>query len=220
MTKLDRILNNRDITLPTKVQLVKDMVFPVVMYGCENWTLKKAEHWRMDAFELWCWRRLLRVPWTKGDPTSPPERKLVLNIHWKDWCWSWSFSIWPPDVKNQLIWKDPDDGKGWRWEEKGTTEDEMIGWHHWLDGMSLSKLWELVMDRKAWHAAIHGVAKSQTQLSDWTELREQRRGSCFSKFKPIRMAMLLTKIMGTKDVFKCDGEVDGTGLGNGKMVSS
>ena len=84
MTILDSILKSRDITLPTKVQLVKAMVFPVVIYGCESWTVKKAEHQRIDAFELWCWRRLLRVPWTAGDPTSPSWRKSFLNIHWKD----------------------------------------------------------------------------------------------------------------------------------------
>ena len=84
MTNLDIILKSRDITLLTKVHLVKAVVFPVVMYGCESWTIKKAEHQRTDAFELWCWRRLLRVPWTQGDPTSPSLRKSVLNIHWKD----------------------------------------------------------------------------------------------------------------------------------------
>ena len=82
MTNLDSILKSRDITLSTKVSLVKDMVFPVVMYGCESWTIKKAEHWRIDAFELWCWRRLLRVPWTTG--------RSALGVHWEDWCWSWN----------------------------------------------------------------------------------------------------------------------------------
>ena len=82
MTNLDSILKSRDITLPTKVHLVKAMVFPVVMYGCESWTIKKAEHRRIDALELWCWRRLLRVPWT--------ARRSVLGVHWKDWCWTWN----------------------------------------------------------------------------------------------------------------------------------
>ena len=86
MTNLDSILKSKDITLPTKVRLVKAMVFPVVMYGCESWTVKKAECWRIDAFGLWCWRRLLRVPWLQGDPTSPFWRRLVLGVHWKDWC--------------------------------------------------------------------------------------------------------------------------------------
>ena len=108
------------------------MVFPVVMYGCESWTIKKAECWRIDAFELWCWRRLLRVPWT-------PRR-----FHTKG-NQSWIFIertdteaetpiLWPPDAKNGLIWKDPSAGKDWRQEEKGMTEDEMVGLHHWLNG--------------------------------------------------------------------------------------
>ena len=90
MTNPDRILKSRDIALPTKVCLVKAMVSLVVMYGCESWTIKKAEHRRIDAFELQCWRRLSRVPWLQGDPTSPFWRRSVLNIHWKDWCWNWN----------------------------------------------------------------------------------------------------------------------------------
>ena len=86
MTNLDSIFKSRDITLSTKVCLVKAMVFPVVMYGCESWTVKKAEHWIIDAFELWCWRRLLRVPWTVGDPTSPFWRRSALGFLWKEWC--------------------------------------------------------------------------------------------------------------------------------------
>ena len=132
---LDSILKSRDITLPTKVRLVKAMVFPVVMYGCESWTIKKAECWRIDAFELQCWRRPLRVPWTT---------KRSHQVHPKG-DQSWIFIgrtddeaetpiFWPPDAKNWLIRKDPDSGKDWRWEEKGTTEDEMVGWHHQLNG--------------------------------------------------------------------------------------
>ena len=135
MTNLDSILKSRDITLPTKAHLVKAMVFPVVMYGCDSWTLKKAEHGRIDAFELWCWRRLLRVPWTaRRSNQSNPK-----GDH------SWVFTgrtdveaetpiLWPPDVKSWLTWKDPDAGKDWGQEEKGTTEDEMVGWHHRLNG--------------------------------------------------------------------------------------
>jgi len=133
MTSLDSILKSRDITLPTKVRLLKAMVFPVVMYGCESWTIKKAEHWRIDAFELWCWRRLLRVPWTA---------KEIQPVH-STGDQSWIFIgrtdakaeapiFWPPDAKNWLVWKDPDAGKDWRQEEKGMTEDEMIGRHHQL----------------------------------------------------------------------------------------
>ena len=123
MTNLDSILKSRDITLLTKVCLVKATVFPVVMYGCESWTIKKAEHQIIDAFELWCWRRLLRVPWTARDPTSPSYRKSVLSVHWKDWCWSWNSNILATWCKEPTHLKDPDAGKDWRWEEKGTTED-------------------------------------------------------------------------------------------------
>ena len=134
MTNLDSILKSRDITLPTKVCLVKAMVFPIVMYGCESWTIKKAEHWRIDAFELWYWRRLLRVSWTARRSNQSSLKKSVLNIHWKDWCWSWTPILWPLDVKNWLIWKDSDAREDWRQEEKVMTEDEMVGWHHQLDG--------------------------------------------------------------------------------------
>ena len=127
MTKLDSIFKSRDITLSTKVRLVKAMVFPVVMYGCESWSIKKTEHWRVDAFELWYCRRL----------KSPLDSKEIQLVHPKG-NQSWIFIgrtdaeaetpiLWPPDVKNWLIWKDPAAGKDWRREEKGTTEDEMVG---------------------------------------------------------------------------------------------
>ena len=131
MTNLDSILKSRDITLPTKVHLLKAMVFPVVPYGCESWTIRKAEHWRIDASELWCWRRLLRVPWTTRRSNQSnlkeisPEYSLEglmlkLKLQYFAKCW--------------LLVKDPDAGKDWRQEEKGMTEDEMFGWHHRLDG--------------------------------------------------------------------------------------
>ena len=93
MKKLDSILKSRDITLPKKVRLVKAIIFPVVMYRCESWTLKKAECWRIDAFELWCWRRLLRVPWAERRSNQPILKETILNLHWNDWCWSWSSNI-------------------------------------------------------------------------------------------------------------------------------
>ena len=127
LTNLDSILKSRDITLPTKVHLVKAMVFPVVMYGCESWTIKNAECWRIDAFELWYWRRLLRVPWiAKIKPVNPEGNQSWIFIGRTD-AEAETPIIWPPDVRNWLIWKDPDAGKDWGQEEKETTEDEMIG---------------------------------------------------------------------------------------------
>ena len=134
MTKLDSILKTRDITLPTKVCLVKTIVFPVVMYVCESWTVKKAEHWRTDAFELWCWRWLLRVPW----PARRSNHSILKEI--SPGC---SLEGMMPKLKLQyfghLMWRvdsleESDAGRDWGQEEKGTTEDEMAGWHHWLDG--------------------------------------------------------------------------------------
>ena len=150
-----------------KVRLVK-----VVMYGCENWTIKKAKHRRIDAFELWYWgRRLSPLDTKEIQPVNPRG-----NQSWIFTGWTYAEAetpiLWPLDAKHWLIGKDPDAGKDWRWEEKGTTEDEMVGWHHWLDGHEFSKLWELVMDRKDWCAAIHGVAKEldMTEQLSWTEL--------------------------------------------------
>ena len=134
MTNLDSILKTRDITLPTKVHLVKAMVFPVVMHGCESWTIKKAEHWRIDAFELWCWTRL----------ESPLDCKEIQPVHPKgDQPWIFTGRtdaeaeatiIWPPDVRNWLLGKDPDAGKDWGQKEKGTIEYKLVGWHHLLNG--------------------------------------------------------------------------------------
>ena len=135
MTNLDTILKSRDITLLTKVHLVEGMVFPVVMYGCEYWTIKKAEPRRIDAFELWCWRRLLRVPWT----ARRSNQSILKEIN-QSWVFTGKTDVeveapilWPPDAQSWLIGKDPDAGKDWGREEKGMTEDEMVGWHHRLD---------------------------------------------------------------------------------------
>ena len=134
MTNLSSILKSRDITLPTKVRLVKVMVFPVVMYGCESWSIKNVEHWKIDAFELWCWWKLLSPLDSKDiQPVYPKWNQFWIVIERTD-AEAETPILWPPDEKSWLTGKDPDAGKDWRWEEKGTTEAEMVGWHHRLNG--------------------------------------------------------------------------------------
>ena len=170
MTNLDSIFKSRDVTLPTKVRLVEAMVFPVVMYGCESWTVKKAERWRIDAFELWCWRTLLRVPWTARRPnqsilkeTSPGCSLGGLMLRLKLQYFG--------HVKSWLIGKDPDAGRDWG-QEKGTTEDEMAGWHHWLDGHEFE--WTLgVGDGQGGLACCDSWGRKEsdtTEQLNWTEL--------------------------------------------------
>ena len=130
MKNLDSVLKSRDITLPTKVYIVKAVVFPIVMYAWESWTVKKAECRRIDAFELWCWRRLLRVPWT----ARRSNQSILKEIIGRTDAEAETPILWPPDAKRWLIGKDPDAEKDWRCEEKGAKEDKMIGWHHRLNG--------------------------------------------------------------------------------------
>ena len=130
MTNLDSILKSRDITLSKKVRLVKAMVFPVVMCGCDSWTIKRAYCQIIGAFEPWCWRRLLRVPWTARRSNKSILRTSTLNNHGRTDAEGEALILWPPDMKSWLIGKDPDAGKDWGQEKKGATEDKMVGWHH------------------------------------------------------------------------------------------
>ena len=166
-TNLDSILKSRDITLLTEVRLAKAMVFPVVMYGCESWTIKKAECWRIDAFEQWCWRRLLRVPWTAKRSNSSVLKEISPEYSFKGLNTEAEVPIfWPPDVKSWFAAKDPDAGKDWEQEEKGAAEDEMFGWHHWLNRHVCEQTSEDSEGQRSLTCCSLGVIKSQIWLSN------------------------------------------------------
>ena len=168
MTSLDNVLKIRDITLPTKVHLVKAVVFPLVTYGCESWTIKKAKCRRIDAFELWCWRRL----------ETPLDCKEIQPVHSKG-NQSWIFIgridaeaeapiLWPPDGKSWLFGRDLDAGKEWRQEEKRVAEDEMVRQHHQLNRHEFEQILGDSEGQRGQVAVVHGIAKSWTRLTDWT----------------------------------------------------
>ena len=209
MTNLDSIFKNRDITLPTKVGLVKAMVFPVVMYGCESWTVKKAECRRIDAFELWCWRRL----------ESPLDCKEIQPVHSKGYQ-PWDFLgrtdakaetpvLWPPHVKSWLTRKDSNAGTDWGQEEKGTTEDEMAGWHHRLGGCE-SGWTPGVGDGQGGLACCDSWGcKSRTRLSEWTELKPFHKSS-FPASLPSKRPQTISNVSTSEKTFYTSWEESAT----------
>ena len=174
MTKVDSILKSRDITLPIKVHLVTAMVLPVIMYGCESWTIKKAERWRIDAFELWCWRRLLRVPWTARRSNQSILKEISPKYSFKDWCWSRNSNTLATWCKELTHWK-----RLWYLERlktggEGDTEVKMVGRHHWLDRHEFEQALG-VGDRQGSLACCSPWGRKESDMTErliWTELKQ------------------------------------------------
>ena len=177
MVNLHSIFKSRDITLPTKFRLVKAMDFPVVMYGCENWTVKKAECRRTDAFELWCWKRFLTVPWT-ARRSNQSILKINPGVSLEGMMLKLTPVLWPPHAKSWLTGKDFDAGRNWGQEEKGMTEDGMVGWHHGLYGRE-SEWTPGVGDRQGGLACCDSWGRKELDTTERLNWTERRNGHVF-----------------------------------------
>ena len=182
MTNLDSILKSRDVTLPTKVCIIKALFFPVAMYRCVSWTINKADSWTIDACKLWCWRRLSRVTWTARRSNQSILKGINPEYSLKLLVLKQAPILWPPDAKKWLIGKETDAGKDWG-QEKRVTEDEMVGWHHWLSGHEYEQITfeSLALSqrdgegRESLSCCSSWVANSWTRLSNWTTTTVTKR---------------------------------------------
>ena len=195
MTNLDSVLKSRDITLPTKAHLVKAMVFPVVMYECESWTIKKVEGRRIDAFELWCWRRLLKVPWTARRSNQSILKEINPECSLNEWCWKWRSSTLATWCEKLTHLKRP-----WCWEklrakgEQGVTEDEMVGWHHWLNGHEFEQTQKDSDGQGSLVCCSSWGCRVGHNLSDWTTRTIGNNSYNVNSLKIRTMSLLFTVI--------------------------